>query len=109
MKSESLAKNKIVKYLVWDEKSLRARRQRDRGAAVCQVEKLYVLTCASEELAFPYKSRKHYEGSNRGDVLGPIVAPSWKEARLRCYEHVQLSRRFLKNDRALRTTWTLGA
>ena len=75
--SEPMSKVKLVKYLMWDEKSIRERKHRDRGSAIHQMERMIVVT--SEEMGWSFHNRVHYAGTNRGDVIAPIKAPSWDE------------------------------
>lgn len=73
---------------MWDEASLRKRRLKDRGAPMSQVERLY-LVGGEDAQAFTHKDRKVYTGSNRGDCLGPILAPDWTAAWM--YQYVGLA------------------
>ena len=75
--SKPMSKVKLVKYLMWDEKSIRERKHRDRGSAINQMERMIVVT--SEEMGWSFHNRVHYAGTNRGDVIAPIKAPSWDE------------------------------
>ena len=75
--SEPMSKVKLVKYLMWDEKSIRERTHRDRGSAINQMERMIIVT--SEEMGWSFHNRVHYAGTNRGDVIAPIKAPSWDE------------------------------
>ena len=75
--SEPMSKVKLVKYLMWDEKSIRERKHRDRGSAINQMERMIIVT--SEEMGWSFHNRVHYAGTNRGDVIAPIKAPSWDE------------------------------
>ena len=67
---------KTSMLLYHDEASLRARRRRDRGHQVFNAERLYVLS-AEDGPSLPYKDRVHYAGTTRGEILGPLQAPSW--------------------------------
>ena len=75
-----MSKTKVTKYLMWDEKSIRERKHRDRGSTVSQMERL--IAVLPEEMAFTCRQRSHYPGTNRGDVIGAIKAPNWEESRL---------------------------
>ena len=74
--SEPMSKVKLVKYLMWDEKSIRERKHRDRGSAINQMERMIIVT---SEMGWSFHNRVHYAGTNRGDVIAPIKAPSWDE------------------------------
>ena len=76
--TSAMTKTKVTKYLMWCEKAIRERKHRDRGSSVSQIEKLYVVL--PDEQTFTYHSRTHYAGSNRGDTIGPIKAPSWEDS-----------------------------
>lgn len=39
-----------------------------------------VLIVMPDDQTFTYHTRQHYAGSNRGDVVGPIKAPSWDDS-----------------------------
>ena len=67
-----------MKFLVWDEKAIRTKKKRSRGALVNQMEKLYILLPEQQTLSF--KKRKHFAGTTHGDVIGPIMAPAWDES-----------------------------
>ena len=73
----SLPKPKITKYLLWSEQSLRARKTRDKGAQLTQIERLQVIL--PEEQNFSFHDRAIYTGTNRGDTIYPVKAPSWTE------------------------------
>ncbi|CAL1165790.1 unnamed protein product [Cladocopium goreaui] len=53
--SEPMSKVKLVKYLMWDEKSIRERKHRDRGSAINQMERMIVVT--SEEMGWSFHNR----------------------------------------------------
>ena len=67
-----------MKFLVWDEKAIRTKKKRSRGALVNQMERLYILLPEQQTLTF--KKRKHFAGTTHGDVIGPIMAPAWDES-----------------------------
>lgn len=75
--TETVAKHKGVKFLVWDEKSIRQTKKRSRGSQVNQMEKLHVILPEQQTLSF--RKRKHFSGTTHGDVIGPIMAPSWDD------------------------------
>ena len=62
-------------HLFMDEASLRLRRKLTRGTmSLRQVEGMHVMTHGC--LSLPERPGKHYPGTNRGTVLGPIVFTS---------------------------------
>ena len=63
---------------MWCEKSIRERKHRDRQVSINQMEKVLIVT--PDDQTFTYHTRQHYAGSNRGDVVGPIKAPSWDDS-----------------------------
>lgn len=42
------------------------------------MEKVLIVT--PDDQTFTFHTRQHYAGSNRGDVVGPIKAPSWDDS-----------------------------
>lgn len=75
--TETISKYKTMKFLVWDEKAIRTKKKRSRGALVNQMERLYILLPEQQTLTF--KKRKHFAGTTHGDVIGPIMAPAWDD------------------------------
>ena len=66
-------------FVMLSEDCLKQRRARVRGAATLhQVEFLYA--CSREPLALPEKKRLHYDGTNKGDLVGVVALPSWERA-----------------------------
>lgn len=58
-------------YVMYTEKSLGLRRKLIRGTStVNQVEMMYIATAS--ELEFAEKAHKHYDGTNVGNVIGPV-------------------------------------
>ena len=74
---EVFPKQKQTLLLHHCEKSLRARRKRDRGHHVCNAERLYVVL-ADDGCLVPYRTRQNFSGTSRGEIMGPIPAPSWE-------------------------------
>ncbi len=60
-------------FLHKDEESYLARFDKVRGFAYDLTETLYCVTASA--LALPLKKHKHYTGTNRSNVLGPICCP----------------------------------
>ena len=59
-------------HLFMDEQSVRLRRKLTRGTmSLRRVEGMHILTHGS--LSLPERAGKHYPGTNRGTVLGPVV------------------------------------
>ena len=79
-----MTKHKMIKFLLWGEKSLRERKHRDRGAQVSQIEKMHIVL--PEDQVFSSHSRLAYPGTNRGDTIHAIQAPSWDEPWLQTME-----------------------
>ena len=75
---EAVPKSKTTFLLHHDETSLRSRRKRDKGHQVYNAERLYVVTSEDAVLP-PYRDRKNYGSTTRGEILGPISATSWEE------------------------------
>lgn len=66
-------------YMMFDEESVKRRRCLVRGCGVLgQIEGLSTLT--QQILDVPERSRKHYHGTNKGDVICPVVLPCWDQA-----------------------------
>eukprot|EP00959_Pyramimonas_sp_CCMP1952_P244168 5104201-Pyramimonas_sp.AAC.1 len=62
--------------MMFDEVSLAKRRERLSGAAVLkQIETMHVYT--RYPITLPTKRRKHYQGTNAGDCVGPIQLDDW--------------------------------
>ena len=78
---ENLPKTKSSVLMYHDEKSLRSRRKRDKGQRVANAERMLVV--GGEEAGLPpYRERKLYEGTTRGEILGPIIAAGWDASLL---------------------------
>lgn len=78
-KTAGVGKRKV--YIVKSEESLRGRRVHTKGtASLQQVEEMHLLTASS--LILPEREGKHYSGTNKGTVLGPVLLPlpeeEWK-------------------------------
>ncbi len=71
---KTMKKEKHKMYAIFDEASLLTRRDVKR-AVPDQLETLSVFSDST--LKLPMKSRKHYKGSNMGNVIGPVVLPRW--------------------------------
>ena len=76
---ETFPKVKQTVVLHHCEKTLRARRKRDRGHHVANAERLYVVT-SDDGCTAPYRNRQNFGGTSRGEIMGPIPAPSWEVA-----------------------------
>ena len=73
--SKAEFKHKTI-YIHYDEKSLASRRERATGTAVFhQLQQMKLLT--RWPLSMPTKRRKHYDGSNKGDCMGPVHLSDW--------------------------------
>jgi hypothetical protein len=71
-------KHKTI-YMHYDEKSLADRRERATGTAVFhQLQQMKLLT--RWPLSMPTKKRKHYDGSNKGDLMGPVHLADWSSS-----------------------------
>ena len=75
--TEPMAKTKQVKFLLWDEKSIRQNKKRNKGSNIQQLERIMLIQ--SEERPLMYKKRRHYSGTSHGDCIGPVLAPDWNE------------------------------
>ena len=75
---ETFPKTKGALLLHHDEKSLRARRRRDKGHHVSNGERIYVVT-SDDGCLVPYRDRLHYDGTTRGEIIGPVLAPSYED------------------------------
>ena len=75
---ESIAKSKTTLLLHVAEPSLRSRRKRDRGHHVYNAERVYVVT-SDDGAPAAYRDRRHYNCTTRGEIIGPIQAPSWED------------------------------
>ena len=76
---EVINKQKSTLMLHVSETSLRNRRKRDKGHHVYNGERVYVVT--SDDGGLPqYRDRCHFsESTTRGEIIGPIQAPSWED------------------------------
>ena len=64
-------------FVMLSEDCLKKRRARVRGAATLhQVEFLYMIS--REPLVLPEKKRIHYNGTNKGDLVGFVNLPEWE-------------------------------
>lgn len=72
-----MSKVKQVKFLMWDERSIRTKKNRNKGSQVNQLERLYFVI--PDDMSLVFKKRKHYSGTSHGDCIGPILAPAWDE------------------------------
>ena len=75
-----MTKVKSIKLLMYDEKSIRQKKNRNKGSHVQQLEKLYCVS--GEDAGLCFKKRKHFGGTSHGDCIGPIMAPDWEEPPL---------------------------
>jgi hypothetical protein len=76
--SKAEFKHKTI-YMHYDEKSLADRRERATGTAVFhQLQQMKLLT--RWPLSMPTKKRKHYDGSNKGDLMGPVHLTDWSSS-----------------------------
>ena len=65
-------------YVCTGEESLAARRSKTRGfATLDQMEFVYAVT--KEGLKVPERKRKLYEGSNHGNMYGPLALKDWDD------------------------------
>ena len=63
--------------IMFDERSVKLRKQRVRGIGTLkQIEFLHVVT--KDAMTIPERDREHYLGTNKGDVIGPVVLPRWE-------------------------------
>lgn len=66
-------------FVMLNEECLKQRRARLKGTATLhQVEFLYALS--REPLNMPERKRQHYDGTNKGDLLGWVALPPWESA-----------------------------
>lgn len=71
-KSPGISRKSI--YVVMSEDSVRARRYLVRGtASLDQVEVMHMLSSAA--ISLPERAGKHFPGTNKGTVLGPVLLP----------------------------------
>ncbi|CAK0842067.1 unnamed protein product [Prorocentrum cordatum] len=64
-----------VVHVIASEETLKANRKLSRGpAGLQQVEDMHVLTVGN--LALPERAGKHYDGSDKGTVIGPVTLPT---------------------------------
>ena len=75
--TEPMSKTKTFKFLLWDEKSIRQNKKRNKGSNIQQLERMILIQ--SEERPLMYKKRRHYSGTSHGDCIGPVLAPDWNE------------------------------
>lgn len=70
----TMKKEKLMLFITSDEESLKKRRVQVRGHnAIRQCEFLHVVSAGA--VITTEKQRRHYSGSNHGDVIGPVVFP----------------------------------
>ena len=75
---DTLAKVVRTVALTFSEESLAVRYERIKGFnAINQIERLYVTSAPG--INFTEHKRLHFSGSNRGNHLGPMSAPSWED------------------------------
>ena len=67
-----MVKAKALKFLMWDVRAIRTKKNRNKGSHVNQLEKLHIVM--SDEYSFAFKKRKHFSGTSHGDCIGPILA-----------------------------------
>jgi hypothetical protein len=89
-KTEKTSTSAQAVHVFIDEKSIRARRKKARGTvSLKQMETMHVITSGS--LCLPERTGKHYSGTNKGTVLGPIVFgeidEDWCETVKACLFH----------------------
>ena len=75
---EAVPKSKHTVLLHHDETTLRQRRRRDKGHHVYNAERCYIVTSEDAVLP-PYRDRKLFPNTTRGEILGPIMASSWED------------------------------
>ena len=75
---EAVPKSKQTLLLHHDEATLRQRRKRDKGHQIFNAERCYIVTSEDAVLP-PYRDRKLYNNTTRGEILGPIAACSWED------------------------------
>jgi len=85
--TEAMSKTKSLKFLMWDEKSIRQNKKRNKGSNVQQLERLYLVQ--SEDNGLVFKKRKFFSGTSHGDCIGPILAPDWNETLMHVYKSRQ--------------------
>ncbi len=72
---------KVTLSVALNEESLAKRKRRVRGFATMNlVHNLTLLT--AESLDIPNKKRLHFEGTNRGSVLGPVILDEFVEGEI---------------------------
>ena len=67
-------------HLSFNEQDVLSRLEKDRGAALDQSERVYVVT--KEPLLVLERKRTHYAalGSTRGNTFGPVHLPDWSDS-----------------------------
>lgn len=76
-KGEKLPKDTRKLSLIFSEKSLRARSKFGGFGSINQVE--HLLQVSQAALKVPLRKRLYYEGTNRGETLGPINVQPWTD------------------------------
>ena len=92
--TETMTKSKSVKFLLWDEKSIRQSKKRNKGSSIQQLERIYLIQ--GEDRPLIYKKRRHFEGTSHGDCIGPVPAPSWEETWIQCPK-INITKHFSSN------------
>ena len=76
--NRAMEKNHHIIMLTYTEDSVAQRRVLNRGATTLdQCEILHVFSKCP--IALEHKKRRHYSGSNYGNVMGPIALPKWDD------------------------------
>ena len=73
----SMTKWKSLKWMMWDETSIRKNKNSNKGSVVGQLERLFFVL--GEEAGLVYKKRRYFGGTSHGDCIGPILAPDWDD------------------------------
>ena len=72
----SLARNFRPIYIMFEQDGLEDRTERCRGfTALNQVERVYLIT--HDVLDLPLRDRLHWDGNNRGNMVGPVAPLKW--------------------------------
>ena len=79
-----------MKYILWNEASLRDRKMRDRATQVSQMERLAVFL--PEDQTFAFHNRTYFPGTNRGDTIYAVKAPKWDDSWLIHFPKILLFR-----------------
>ena len=77
----ALARAKTTVSVIYSEDSLTSRLSLVRGhQTIHQTEKMHLVT--SEPIRVAKKPRLHFDGSNKGEIIAPVVAVDWNDERV---------------------------